>query len=75
MTIGSGTNEERMVRQGEFMRKAIQQMNKKISEDLSFGEELLKTLEGITTTNMITKRLAENAAVEWVLEHLYTPAD
>lgn len=109
MTIGAGTNEERMVRQGEFMRQAIRQMNKRISADLSFGEDLLKTLEGITTTNMITKRLAEelnkvhnyetlpidhpageytigtdgfvefhmqeNAAVEWVLEHLYTPAD
>ena len=59
MTIGAGTNEERMVRQGEFMRQAIRQMNKRISADLSFGEDLLKTLEGITTTNMITKRLAE----------------
>ena len=109
MTVGQGTNEERMVRQGEFLRKAVQQMNQKISEDLSFAEDLLKTLEGICTTNMTTKRLAEElnkvhgyevlpvdhpageytlgadgfvefhmeegAAVGWVLEHLYTPAD
>ena len=59
MSVGSGTNQERMVRQGEFMTKAIQQMNKKISADLSFGESLLESLEKIATTNMTTKRLAE----------------
>ena len=75
-------------------------------EDLEFGEGLLKSLEEISTTNMTSKRLAEElvqmkdyeilevdhpageyqigedgyvefhmeegAAVEWVLEHLYT---
>lgn len=59
MTVGSGTNQERMVRQGEYMNNAIQQMNKKISADLSFGESLLESLEKIATTNMTTKRLAE----------------
>jgi LCP family protein required for cell wall assembly len=59
MTVGAGTNEERMVRQKEFMQSAIRQMNGKISADLSFGESLLKTLESIATTNLTTKRLAE----------------
>ncbi|QTE68793.1 LCP family protein [Clostridiales bacterium] len=59
MTVGSGTNQERMVRQGEYMQKAIKQMNKRISSDPAFGESLLKSLETIATTNMTTKRLAE----------------
>ena len=59
MTVGSGTNQERMVRQGEYMTNAIRQMNKKISADISFGESLLESLEKIATTNMTTKRLAE----------------
>ena len=106
MTIGEGTNEERMVRQNEFMRNAITTMNKKISADLSFGEALLDTLSDIAETNFTKKRLLEElnvaynfevlpvdhpageysigpegfvefhmqdgAAVEWVLNHLYT---
>ena len=106
MTVGSGTNEERMVRQAEFMNQAIRLMRKRVSENLEFGEAMLKNLEAIATTNMTTRRLAEelnkvhdyeilpvdhpegtytlgddgyvefhmkeNAAVEWVLEHLYT---
>ncbi len=105
-TVGEGTNEERMVRQNEFMRKAIRQMNQKISEDSGFADSLLEMLSGISTSNMPTKRLAEElykahsyevmevshpdgeysigsdgfmefhmkdgAAVEWVLENLYT---
>ena len=59
MTVGRGTNEERMDRQGEYMRQAVNQMNRKVSQDLSFGETLLKSLESIATTNMTTKRLAE----------------
>ena len=106
MTVGQGTNRERMVRQAEFMRQAIKKMRQKVGEDLEFGEGLLKSLEEISTTNMTSKRLAEElvqmkdyeilevdhpageyqigedgyvefhmeegAAVEWVLEHLYT---
>ena len=105
-TIGSGTNEERMVRQNEFMTNAIAKIKKKIGEDLSFGETLLTQLQKLSVSNMTAKRLAEElykareyetlkvehpegeytigkdgfvefhmkegAAVEWVLEHLYT---
>ena len=106
MDVGSGTNEERMVRQNEFMRSATQIMNKKISADLGFGETMLTKLQDLSTSNMTTKRLAEElaksynyevlpvehpegehmigadgymefhmkdgAAVDWVLEHMYT---
>lgn len=59
MTIGQGTNKERMVRQAEFMRQAIKTMRQKVKDDLEIGEGLLKSLEEISTTNMTTKRLAE----------------
>ncbi len=109
MTIGAGTNEERMVRQSEYMRNAISQMNKRIKADPSFAEALVEELQNLSVTNMTTKRLAEElrevygyrtlavdhpagtytkgadgfvefhmqegAAVEWVLEHLYTKAE
>ena len=106
MSVGSGTNEERMVRQNEFMKNAIAQMKKKIKENASFGEELLEQLKDLSVSNMTAKRLAEEiykardyetlpvehpegeytkgkdgfvefhmregAAVEWVLDHLYS---
>ena len=106
MTIGAGTNEERMIRQNEFMKNAIAKMKRKTAEDLSFGEQLLEKLQGLSVSNMTAKRLAEEltkakdyetlevehpegeytigedgfvefhmkegAAVEWVLEHLYS---
>ena len=106
MTVGSGTNEERMVRQNEFMTNAIAKMKKKIASDLSFGEQLLEQLQSLSVSNMTAKRLAEEmskakdyetlavehpegeytigkdgfvefhmkegAAVQWVLEHLYS---
>ena len=106
MSVGSGTNEERMVRQNEFMKNAIAKMKEKIAEDMSFGESLLETLQDLSVSNMSAKRLAEElykardyetlevehpegeysigkdgyvefhmregAAVEWVLEHLYS---
>lgn len=105
-TIGEGTNEERMVRQGEFMRSAINRMRQKINNDIGYAETLVETLQGLSVTNMTTKRLAEElkeihgyevlpvdhpageytigsdgfvefhmqdgAAVEWVLEHLFS---
>lgn len=106
MIVGSGTNNERMVRQNEFMRNAITKMKQRIADDLSFGEQLLDSLQNLSVSNMTSKRLAdeiykareykilevehpegeygkgktgfvefhmrEGAAVEWVLEHLYT---
>ena len=106
MTVGSGTNEERMVRQAEFMRNAISQMSKRIKADLGFADTLVETLKDLSVSNMTTKRLTEElkdvygyqtlpvdhpageytrgedgfiefhmqdgAAVEWVLEHMYT---
>ena len=109
MSVGEGTNEERMVRQNEFMTSAIKQMNKKISADPAFGESLLGKLQSLSVSNMTVKRLAEEllkakdyeilpvdhpegeyaigkdgfvefhmkdgAAVEWVLEHLFSKAE
>ena len=106
MSVGAGTNEERMVRQNEFMTSAIKQMNKKINADAGFGESLLGKLQSLSVSNMTVKRLAEEllkakdyeilqvdhpegeytigkdgfvefhmkdgAAVQWVLEHLYS---
>ncbi len=106
MTVGSGTNEERMVRQNEFMTKAVAQLKAKIGEDLSFGERALEQVRDLSVSNMTVKRLAEElnkargyetlavdhpegeyttgkdgftefhmkdgAAVQWVLQHLYT---
>ncbi len=106
MTIGAGTNKERMVRQAEFMTKAIAKMKGRVANDLSFGEGLLTTLSAVSVSNMPQKRLVnelnesykyetlpvdhpegeytigedgfvefhmrENAAIEWVFEHLYT---
>ena len=59
MSVGEGTNEERMVRQNEFMRNAIAQMKQKISEDIGFGEQLLEQLQSLSVSNMTAKRLAE----------------
>ncbi len=70
MMVGAGTNEERMVRQNEFMQKAVAQMNRKISEDLSFGESLLKQLQSIATTNFTQKRLTEELSKAYSYEVL-----
>ncbi len=106
MTVGEGTNKERMERQNEFMKNAIAQMKEKFKDDLSFGEKLLEQLQSLSVSNMTAKRLAEElykareyetlevehpegeytmgkdgfvqfhmkdgAAVQWVLNHLYS---
>ena len=108
-TVGAGTNEERMIRQAEYMRSAISRMNNRIKADPGFAEALMEELQSLSVTNMTTKRLAEElrevygyrtlavdhpagtyttgkdgfvefhmqegAAVEWVLDHLYTEAE
>ena len=106
MTVGAGTNEERMVRQNEFMRKAFSRMSERIKADTSFADTLVKSLREIAETNLTARELTnelsqavgyeilpvdhpegeytigsdgfvefhmrEGAAVEWVLDHLYT---
>lgn len=106
MSVGGGTNKERMSRQNQYMHNAISRMNQKISADLSFGESILTTMQDLAVSNMTVKRLAEeinksyqyeilevdhpdgeytinsdgftefhmkeDAAVEWVLDHLFT---
>jgi LCP family protein required for cell wall assembly len=59
MTVGAGTNEERMVRQNEFMQKAVARMNSRIKDDLGFGESLLKQLQSLSESNFSQKRLTE----------------
>ena len=58
-SVGEGTNEERMVRQNEFMKNAIAKMKQKTASDLSFGEQVLEKLQGLSVSNMTAKRLAE----------------
>ncbi len=70
MTVGAGTNEERMVRQNEFMQKAIAQLNRKIKNDLGFGESLLDRLQSIATTNFSQKRLTEELSKAYAYEVL-----
>ncbi len=70
MTVGAGTNEERMIRQNEFMQNAISLMNRKISDDLGFGETLLKQLQTISTTNFTLKRLTEELSKAYNYEVL-----
>ena len=70
MTVGAGTNEERMVRQNEFMQKAVAQMNRKIKDDLGFGESLLGKLQSIATTNFTLKRLTEELSKAYGYEVL-----
>ena len=41
------------------MRTAIKQLEQKTGEDLGFGESVLQSLEYISTTNMTSRRLAE----------------
>ena len=108
-TVGAGTNEERMIRQNEYMSSAIKLMKQKMSENLSFGEDLLNIMQKNSVSNFTQKRLLEelnqayayevmsidhpageysigldgfvefhmeeNAAVEWVLNHLYTKVE
>ena len=57
--VGSGENVERMDRQNEFMRSAIERMRKKLGENSGFGEELLNLLQDIAVSNMTVKRLAD----------------
>lgn len=59
MTVGEGTNEERMVRQNEFMKNAIAKLKEKTAEDLGFGERVLEQLQNLSVSNMTAKRLAE----------------
>ncbi len=59
MTVGEGTNVERMARQNEFMKNAIATMKQKTRSDLSFGENLLRQMEKKSVTNMTVRWLAE----------------
>ena len=70
MNVGGGTNEERMVRQNEFMQSALKCMNKKIASNVSFGESLLNQLQKLSTSNMTTKRLAEELVKSYKYEIL-----
>ena len=70
MTVGAGTNEERMVRQNEFMQKAVAQMNRKMADDLGFGESLLEKLQTIAESNFSVKRLAEELSKAYAYEVL-----
>ena len=108
-TVGSGTNQERMIRQKEYMQNAIAQMNRQISENPSFCNSFLQSLQSHATTNIsityletelmkaysykilpvdylegeysigedgfMEYHIQSDAAVEWVIQHLYTRMD
>ena len=59
MTVGEGTNEERMVRQNEFMKNAVQKMKDKIQENTSFADTFLNALRTYSTTNISNKVIAD----------------
>lgn len=59
LTIGSGTNKERMERQNEYMKSAVARMKEKSTEDMGFAEALLDKLQKLSVSNMTAKRLAE----------------
>lgn len=70
MTIGNGTNEERMVRQAEFITNAITKMKQRVSNDLSFGEGLLTTLSSLALTNFSRGRLVNELNESYGFEYL-----
>ena len=70
MTIGQGTNYERMIRQAEFMTNAITKMKQRVANDLSFGEGLLTTLSSLAVTNMTQKRLVNELNEAYGFEYL-----
>ena len=70
MTVGHGSNYERMFRQAEYMTSAITQMKKRIASDLSFGEGLLNTLSSVSVTNMTQKRLISELNEAYGFEYL-----
>jgi len=70
MTVGQGTNYERMFRQAEYMTSAIAKMKQRIANDLSFGEGLLKTLSSVSVTNMTQKRLISELNEAYGFEYL-----
>ena len=70
MTIGAGTNEERMVRQAEFITNAITKMKQRISNDLSFGEGLLTTISSLAYTNFSRGRLVNELYESYGFEYL-----
>ena len=59
MTVGKGTNEERMVRQNEFMKNAVQKMKDKIQENTSFADTFLNSLRTYSSTNISNKVIAD----------------
>ena len=56
-TAGSGTNVERMARQIIYMNQAILQWRKCMSQDASFGVQLLSSLKTAAVTNMSDQQL------------------
>lgn len=70
MTVGHGSNYERMFRQAEYMTSAIAKMKQRIANDLSFGEGLLKTLSSVSVTNMTQKRLISELNEAYGFEYL-----
>ncbi len=57
-TVGEGTNKERMSRQGEFMRQAINAIRERISNDPDSINQLLNALRTHSTTNLSDIQLA-----------------
>jgi LCP family protein required for cell wall assembly len=105
MTVGDGTNKERMIRQNEYANNAIKAIKARSKNNKTLIEKVLNCAKGSSISNISVKQLAneiyrsqdytvletsylngeyktgqdgfvefwadEDAAAQWVLEHLY----
>jgi len=61
MSIGEGTNEERMARQRAYMTRAIELMHEKLKKSANFAGELFDALESGLTSSIKRGRLMNEA--------------
>ncbi len=59
MTVGHGTNRERMSRQNAFMQGAISLLRLRLSQDASFGTQLLSMMKQKSVSGFSDQRLLE----------------
>lgn len=63
MTVGDGTNEQRMSRQGAFIRSAATMLNEKMNEDANFVASLM---------NLLREHLVTGCDDVWLINQAYT---
>lgn len=63
MTVGDGTNEQRMSRQGAFIRSAAAMLNEKMNEDANFVASLM---------SLLREHLVTGCDDVWLINQAYT---